>query len=80
MGIMAAINATKLRTNLYAVLDEVLKTGTPVEIVRKGRRLRIVPEHQVRKTDALIRHPGTVDDPEAIVHPDWSGLWDPDRA
>jgi prevent-host-death family protein len=77
---MAPINATKLRANLYAVLDEVLATGNPVEIVRKGRKLRIVPERGVRKTDALVPHPGTVDDPEAIVQPDWSGLWDADRA
>ncbi len=70
------MNATRLRANLYAVLDEVIETGKPVEIVRKGKRLRIVPDHPVRKTDALEPHPGTVDDPEAIVHQDWSGLWD----
>lgn len=77
---MAHMNATKLRTNLYAVLDEVLETGKPVEIIRKGRRLRIVPDQPVRKTDNLVPHPGTLDDPEAIAHPDWTGLWDPDRA
>ncbi len=70
------MNATKLRANLYAILDEVIETGKPAEIVRKGRKLRIVPDHPVRKTDALDPHPETVDDPEAIVHQDWSGLWD----
>jgi prevent-host-death family protein len=69
------MNAARLRANLYAVLDEVIETGKPVEIVRKGRKLRIVPDHAVRKTDALEPHPGTVDDPGAIVHQDWSGLW-----
>jgi prevent-host-death family protein len=68
------MNATRLRANLYAVLDEVIETGKPVEIVRKGRKLRIVPDHPVRKTDALEPHPGTVDDPEAIVHQGSSGL------
>ena len=77
---MAAINATKLRANLYAVLDEVLETGKPVEIVRKGRRLKILPDEPVRKTDGLAPHPGILDDPEGIVHPDWTGLWNPDHA
>lgn len=35
------MNATKLRADLYAVLDQVLETGQPVTIVRKGRRLKI---------------------------------------
>lgn len=76
---MALMNATKLRNNLYAVLDEVLETGKPVEITRKGRRLKIVPDDPVRKTDALVPHPDVIDDPETIVHPDWTGLWNPDR-
>jgi antitoxin (DNA-binding transcriptional repressor) of toxin-antitoxin stability system len=75
---MAHMSATKLRTNLYAILDEVLETGKPVEIIRKGRRLKIVPDQPVRKTDGLVPHPGVLDDPEAIVHLDWSGLWDTD--
>ena len=44
---MAAISATKLRRNLYDILDSVLDTGIPVEVERNGRRLRIVP----RSTD-----------------------------
>ena len=68
------MNATKLRANLYAVLDEVIETGKLVVITRKGRKLRIVPDHPARKTEALEPHPGTVEDPESIVHLDWSGL------
>ncbi|MEO5925458.1 MAG: hypothetical protein ABIR70_16680 [Bryobacteraceae bacterium] len=39
-----AVSATQLRQNIYAILDEALATGTPVEIERKGKLLRIVPE------------------------------------
>ena len=33
------MNATKLRADLYTVLDQVLASGNPVVIERKGRRL-----------------------------------------
>jgi hypothetical protein len=38
------MHATALRQNLYSVLDEVLATGTPVEIECKGKILRIVTD------------------------------------
>jgi antitoxin (DNA-binding transcriptional repressor) of toxin-antitoxin stability system len=37
------ITASELRQNVYRLLDEVLRTGEPLEIDRAGRRLRIVP-------------------------------------
>lgn len=37
------ITASKLRENIYRVLDQVVETGVPVEIERRGRRLKIVP-------------------------------------
>ena len=36
--------ATKLRQNLYNILDGVIDSGIPVEIERKGVLLKIVPE------------------------------------
>ena len=38
------LTASKLRANVYRVLDQVLETGVPVEIERHGRRLRIIAE------------------------------------
>jgi len=46
------VTATKLRQNVYAILDEVLEKGIPVEVERKGRILKIVPE---RKKDIWER-------------------------
>ena len=38
------ITASKLRENVYNILDHALETGVPVEVERKGRILKIVPE------------------------------------
>jgi antitoxin (DNA-binding transcriptional repressor) of toxin-antitoxin stability system len=38
-----AVSATQLRQNIYALLDEALRTGKPIEIERKGKLLQIVP-------------------------------------
>jgi antitoxin (DNA-binding transcriptional repressor) of toxin-antitoxin stability system len=73
-----AITASRLRANVYKVLDGVLETGTPVEIERRGRRLRIVPVETQSRLARLVRRPGFLKvDPEAIVHLDWSDLWRP---
>lgn len=70
---------TQLRANLYALLDQVLDSGTPLEVVRRGRVLRIVPDQEgdpllrIRTNPALING-----DPEELVELDWSGEWNPD--
>ena len=69
------LTASKLRENIYRVLDKVLETGVPVEIERRGKLLRIVPANrpQVSKLDLLKEHPKALrGDPEDIVHQDWS--------
>ena len=35
------LTASKLRENIYRILDEAIATGAPVEVVRKGTVLRI---------------------------------------
>jgi hypothetical protein len=37
------LTASKLRENIYRILDQVLETGVPVEIERRGKILKIVP-------------------------------------
>jgi antitoxin (DNA-binding transcriptional repressor) of toxin-antitoxin stability system len=72
------VTASELRQNIYRLLDEVLETGVPLEIERKGRRLRIVAEEPPSKLDRLVPHPDfLVGDPEDFVHIDWSHEWHP---
>ena len=72
------IAASKLRENIYRILDEVLKTGIPVEIERRGQRLQIVPMNGSNKLDRLIERSYLRVDPEEIVHTDWSQDWPSD--
>lgn len=74
------ISATRLRQDIYRILDEALRTGEPVEIERGGRRLRIVPveEESRSRLDRLAARPEVVNgDPEDLVHLDWSTEWQP---
>jgi prevent-host-death family protein len=70
------ISLTKLRADLYKIVDQVIETGIPVEIDRNGKKVRIIAVEQKSKLENLTPHPGTmVGDPEGFVHLDWSHEW-----
>lgn len=74
------ITASKLRENIYRILDQVAATGVPVEIVRGEHRLKIVLADDAAplKTARLRARPKVlVGDPETLVHLDWSKEWKP---
>jgi antitoxin (DNA-binding transcriptional repressor) of toxin-antitoxin stability system len=75
-----AISVTKLRANLYQIVDRLIETGVPVEIERKGERVRLEAAKPKSKLRNLTGNPGTiVGDPEDIVHVDWSAEWSEGR-
>lgn len=74
------VSATRLRQDIYRILDEALRTGEVVEVDRGGRRLRIVPvaESCRSRLDRLTSRLEVVNgDPEDLVHLDWSADWQP---
>lgn len=78
------VNATRLRENLYQTLDQVLATGEPVAIVRKGRRLllSVAAEPKKTKRESLLSrlepHPNAIKgDPDDLIHIDWLKQWKP---
>ena len=77
-----ALTASKLRANVYRLLDEILETGKPLEIERNGEVLVIAPKEGKKKgskLDNLPSRPGAIiGDPDELIHMDWSSEWNPD--
>jgi len=70
------ITASKLRENVYRILDDAIATGMPVEVLRKGVIVRIVPEKQTSKLDRLKKKRNVfAGDPDDIIGMDWSRYW-----
>jgi prevent-host-death family protein len=60
------VTSTEFRKNLFQLVERVIQ-GELVEIVHKGRRIRLVPEDEASKLSRLIPHdtiPGTLEDLE----------------
>lgn len=75
-----ALTASKVREDIYNILDGILATGEPVEIERKGRILRIVAEAPPSSRVARMKkRPGMIlGNPEDLVEIDWSASWNPE--
>lgn len=71
------VTPSQLRKNFYQLLDHVLETGQPLEIERKGRKLRIVSVEPVSRLARLPKRKCINGDPEKLVSIDWSGEWKP---
>ena len=72
-----SLSLTEFRANLYKIVDEVINTGVPIEIERKGVKIRLVPEKRKSKLERLVKHRGTIKgDPESLIHMDWSSEWE----
>ena len=55
-----AITATKLRAELYRVIDNVIKNGVSIEVELRGKKVRIVPAEPRDKLAALVKRPGVI--------------------
>jgi hypothetical protein len=72
------ISNLDVQNDIFQLLDKVIKTGVPVEIERKGKRLLISPAEKRRDLDSLEEHPEfIVGNPDDLVHIDWSAEWKP---
>ena len=70
------VTASKLRENVYTILDHALQTGAPVEIIRHGKVLKIVPEERAPKRSRRRKHSRVmIGNPEDFVHVDWLHEW-----
>lgn len=69
---MKTITPTELRANIYNLLEEVIKTGVPIEIKKGDKKLRIVAVEKVDKFQNLVSRPHVIQgDPEELVRISW---------
>ena len=70
---MKTITPTQLRSDIYHLLDEVLKTGLPLEIKKGDKKLKIVPVDQVDKRKNLVARPEIIQgDPDDLAEINWT--------
>ena len=71
------LTLTALRQKLFNVVDQVIKTGVPVEIERKGHKIKIILDEPKSKLANLKPRPCIVGDPDDLVDidlGDWSEI------
>ena len=72
------VSGVNIQKDILKLLDKVVKTGVPIQIERKGKRLFISLAEKHRDLDCLEKHPDfIVGDPDDFVHLDWSSEWNP---
>jgi hypothetical protein len=64
---MQPISLTALRNNLFKIVDQVIQTGNPVFLERKGHHLKIVLDEKKSKLDNLKSRDCIVGDPDDLV-------------
>ena len=75
-----SVTPSQLRADVYHLLDQVLETGEPLVIRRKGRTLRLVPDTPSDRLQRIRTNPDViVGDPEDLVSVSWSEEWDGDK-
>jgi hypothetical protein len=73
---MSPMSLTSLRSKLFKIVDEVIRTGIPAEIERNGCRLKIVLEGKKSKLDNLKPHHCIVGNPDELIDvkvTEWQG-------
>jgi hypothetical protein len=66
------ITITQLRSNLYKMIDQVIQTGKPIELQRKGVTVKIILEKPKNDLSKLEKYPDVmVGKPESFVHINW---------
>jgi hypothetical protein len=61
------MSLTALRQQLFKVVDQVIATGIPMEINRKGHIVKIILVDKKSKLANLVKHDCIIGDPEELV-------------
>jgi len=69
------VTASTLRENVYTILDQIIESGVPIEITRKGHLLRIIPSEPASRLARLKKRRCLNVPAEEILGLDWSKEW-----
>ncbi len=69
------ITPSKLRQDLYNLLDLVIATGKPIEIKRKNKVLKIIIEQPKPKIANLKKRDVFNCPPDEIINSNWEEEW-----
>ena len=70
------LTASKLRQDVYKILDKIILTGNAVEIERNGSILKIIPvKRSYSKLSKLKRRKVTDENSDNFTHVDWTEEW-----
>ena len=71
-NVMKKVTLTELSDNIEHLLDEVLKTGIPIEINKNGKFLKIVSVEKKDKLENLTIKPDVIQgNPDDLVDISW---------
>ncbi len=76
---MQTLSITTLRQNLYQVVDEIIATGDPVVIERKGSRVLLILEQKGSKFANLKKHQCVNGDLNELVDMEIAQWNEPDK-
>jgi hypothetical protein len=70
------LTASRLRQEIYKILDEIIRSGKPAEIERNGYLLRIVPvTASYTKLNKLKKRKLSKENSDNFEHIDWTKEW-----
>jgi len=65
---MSKLTITNFRSNIYNIIDGVIDTGIPKIIERKGHKVKIILDDEIRsKFDNLEKHSNITCDPDLLI-------------
>ena len=65
---MSKLTITNFRSNIYNIIDGVIDTGIPKTIERKGHKVKIILDDEIRnKFDNLEKHSNIICDPDLLI-------------
>ena len=64
---METYKSSEFRKNLFSIIDHIIQSGLPVEILKNGHKLKLILDEPVGRNKNLKTHNIIVGDPEELV-------------